>query len=135
MNPIIRSILAIVLGLVVGSAINMGIIMISTSVIPPPEGVDITTMEGLVENMHLMQPINFLMPFLAHAFGTLAGATVAALIATNQKIKFAMAIAVLFLIGGTINVFMLPSPLWFNVVDLLGAYVPMGWLGWRLASK
>ncbi|MEZ4979370.1 MAG: hypothetical protein R2772_08730 [Chitinophagales bacterium] len=37
MNPILRNILAVVAGIVVGSAINMGIIMISGSLIPPPE--------------------------------------------------------------------------------------------------
>jgi hypothetical protein len=28
---------------------------------------------------------------------------------------------------------MLPAPMWFNVVDLVGAYLPMAWLGGRLA--
>ena len=31
-----------------------------------------------------------------------------------------MAIGILFLAGGISNVFMLPSPMWFNCVDLIG---------------
>ena len=45
--------------------------MMSSSLIPPPEGADVTTLEGLKTSMHLFQPKHFLMPFLAHALGTL----------------------------------------------------------------
>lgn len=134
MNPIIRNVLAIIAGLVVGSVVNMGIIMISGSVIPPPEGADVTTMEGLKASMHLFEPKHFIFPFLAHAFGTLAGAIVAALIAATHKMKFALGIGFFFIIGGIINVISLPSPLWFTILDLAGAYIPMGWIGGKIAS-
>ncbi|MDP3441368.1 MAG: hypothetical protein Q8T08_00770 [Ignavibacteria bacterium] len=129
MNPIFRNILAVIAGAVVGSVVNMGIITISGSIIPPPAGADLTTMEGLKASMHLFQPINFLMPFLAHALGTFAGAILAAMIAVSHKMKLGLAIGVLFLIGGTINVFLLPSPLWFTILDLGIAYIPMAYLG------
>lgn len=135
MNPIIRNILAVVAGIIIGGAVNMGIILISSSIIPPPEGADITTMEGLKASMHLMQPKHFIMPFLAHALGTLVGAYIAATIAVNHKLKFALAIGGWFLLGGIVNIFMLPSPIWFTVVDLAGAYIPMAYLGGRLATR
>jgi len=135
MNSTVRNILAIVTGLVLGSVVNMGIIMISGSIIPPPEGADVTTMEGLKESMHLFQPKNFIFPFLAHALGTLVGAIIAATIAVKHKMKFALAIGVFFLIGGIINVIMLPSPTWFAIVDLVGAYILMAWIGGELVVK
>ena len=135
MNPIIRNILAVVAGIVVGSVVNMGLVTIGPAVIPPPEGTDVTSMEGLKASMHLFGPQHFIFPFLAHALGTLAGAWLAALIATSHKLKYALAIGVFFLIGGIVNVFMLPSPLWFAVLDLVVAYIPMGWLGGRMAKK
>ena len=135
MNPIIRNILAVVAGIIIGGAVNMGIILISSSIIPPPEGADITTMEGLKASMHLMQPKHFIMPFLAHALGTLVGASIAATIVVNHKMKFALAIGGWFLLGGIVNIFMLPSPIWFTVVDLAGAYIPMSYLGGKLATK
>lgn len=134
MNPVLRNVLAVIAGIVVGSLVNMGIIMISGSFIPPPTEADITTMEGLKSSMHLFQPKHFIMPFLAHALGTLVGALVAAAIAASHKMKFAMAIGVLFLVGGIMNVMMLPSPLWFIVVDLVFAYIPMAYLGGKIAS-
>ena len=135
MNATIKNILAVIAGLILGSAVNMGLIMISGSVIAPPEGADVTTMEGLKESIHLFQPKHFLFPFLAHALGTLVGAFVAGLIAANNKMTFALVIGVFFLIGGIINTFMLPAPIWFNILDLLGAYIPMAWFGGKLAMR
>jgi hypothetical protein len=134
MNKTVKNILAVIVGLVAGSAVNMGIIMISGSVIPPPEGVDNTTAEGLKAGMHLFQPKHFLFPFLAHALGTFAGAFLVALIAVNRKMLFAMAIGVFFLAGGIFMVITLPSPVWFAIVDLVGAYLPMAYLAGKLTT-
>lgn len=135
MNPIIKNILAVLTGIGVGSAVNMGIITISGSVIPPPDGVDNTTLEGLKAAMHLFEPKHFLMPFLAHALGTLAGAFLAALIAANHNMKLALGIGIFFMLGGIANVIMLPSPLWFTVLDLGAAYIPMAYIAGKLANK
>lgn len=135
MNSTVKNILAVILGLVIGSIVNGAIIQISGSIIPPPEGADLKTMEGLKASMHLFTPINFLMPWLAHALGTFVGALVAALVAANNKMKFAFAIGCIFLIGGISAVMMLPAPLWFNVTDLALAYIPMGWLAGQLAAR
>lgn len=134
MKPIVKNILAVIVGLVAGSLVNMGIIMLSGSVIPPPEGADNTTMEGLKASMHLFQPKHFIFPFLAHALGTFVGALVTALIVANRKILFSLIIGAFFMIGGIINVLMLPSPLWFTVVDLAGAYLPMAYFAAKLVS-
>lgn len=122
-------------GIPFGSIVNMGFIMISGSVIPPPEGADVTTAEGLNASMHLFQPRHFIFPFLAHAIGTFAGAFVAALIAATHKMRFALGVGLFFLAGGVTSVFMLPSPTWFTVLDLVGAYLPMAYLGGKLAIK
>lgn len=132
---VFRYVLAVLAGYVLGSAVNMALIMISGSVIPPPDGADLTTTEGLKAAMHLFGPQHFIFPFLAHALGTFAGAWIAAMIAPSKKMVFAFVIAGLFLIGGVASVIMLPSPMWFIVVDLVGAYIPMGYLAWVLLGK
>jgi hypothetical protein len=129
-----RVAIGVILGIVVGSFVNMSIINISPSIIPPPIGVDITTEAGLKAAMHLFKPINFLMPFLAHALGTLVAAFITSLIVSDKKLFYSFIPGVLFLIGGITMVFMLPSPLWFSLVDLLLAYVPMVYLGNQLAN-
>ena len=135
MNPILKNILAVVAGGLLGSAVNMGIIMISGSIIPPPDGADVTTTEGLKASMHLFQPRHFIFPFLAHAIGTFTGAIVAALLAATYKMTFALGIGILFLIGGIASVFMLPSPAWFTMLDLGVAYIPMAYLAGKLVVK
>ena len=135
MNSKIRNVLAIIVGLIAGSAVNMGLVMAGAQIIPPPAGVDVTDVESIKSHLHLFEFRHFVVPFLAHAVGTLVGAYVAAIIAASYKLMLGLVIGVLFLIFGIINVFMLPSPAWFVVVDLLGAYIPMAWIGTRLTGK
>jgi hypothetical protein len=135
MNPIFRNVLAVITGVVIGSVVNMGLITISGKVIPPPPGVDVTNFESLKSSMHLFEPKHFVFPFLAHALGTLVGACIASMIAASHKIKFALGIGAFFLLGGIINVFMLPSPTWFAVLDLVCAYIPMAWFGHKLTER
>jgi hypothetical protein len=135
MKNFIINVFAVIVGLFVGATVNGALINISGSIIPPPEGFDLTTEEGLKGAMKIMEPKHFLMPFLAHAFGTLIGAFLTALIAVTNKIRLALLIGLAFFIGGTLMVIMLPSPLWFTVVDLGFAYIPMAYIGARLALR
>jgi ABC-type Mn2+/Zn2+ transport system permease subunit len=75
MNPILRNILAVLAGFVVGSMVNMGIIMISGYIITPPAGADVTT-TGRLEEFHafVRNRSTFVFPVLAHALGTFVGA-------------------------------------------------------------
>jgi hypothetical protein len=125
----------VLVGIVSGSILNGAIINISSSIIPPPAGVDITTEEGLKATIHLFEPINFLMPFLAHALGTFLGALICVIIAVTHHIELALGVGFIFLLGGIMMVVMLPSPLWFNALDLLGAYIPMAYLAAKILKK
>lgn len=134
MHRTVRLILAVVVGFVAGSLVNMGLILVSGSVIPPPAGADVTTTEGLKASMHLFEPRHFLFPFLAHSVGTLVGAFVATLLTPGRTVGPALVVGLAFLCGGIASCFLLPSPLWFSVLDLL-AYLPAAWLGHRLATR
>lgn len=126
--------LAVLTGIVIGSLVNMGIIKVGPFVIPFPDGADVSTIEGVRESMKLFTPVNFIIPFLAHALGTLAGSFVTAKLAASHRMKSAIGIGVFFLIGGIAAISMLGGPLWFNAADLLMAYIPMGYLGAILAG-
>jgi hypothetical protein len=135
MNPIIRNILALIGGIIIGSIVNMGIITLGGKIILPPSGVEVMNMESLKSSIHLFEAKHFIFPFLAHALGTLAGAYIASKIVVKHKMKIALGVSAFFLIGGIVNIFMLPSPIWFAVLDLVGAYIPMGWLAGKLTQK
>ena len=132
---IIKNSLAIIIGIVLGSIVNMAIITVSGSIIPPPNGADVTTMEGLKLSLPLFEPKHFILPFLAHTLGTFSGALIAAIIAATHKIKFALAIGIFFLIGGIVNIYLLPSPIWFSILDLAGAYIPMAFIAGKFVVK
>lgn len=135
MNRALRMLLAVIAGFVIGSVVNMALIMLSGRVIPPPAGADVTTMEGLRASLHLFEPKHFVFPFLAHSLGTLIGAMVAALLAPGKSSVAAYVVGGLFLLGGIANAFMLPAPAWFNAADLVLAYLPAAWAGQLLARR
>lgn len=128
MKSVFKNILAVILGIVVGSVVNGALITLSPHVFALPEGVDPMDGESIAANIHRFGPANFIMPFLAHALGTLIGAFIAVKLAATHKVAFAYSIGGLFLVGGILNTFMIPAPVWFIAVDLVFAYIPMAWL-------
>ena len=82
---IVKRIVIVVISIFVGGYINMFLITISSKIIPPPIGANLTTEEGLKAAMPLMEPKHFIMPFLAHALGTFIAAL---LITIGMQIVF-----------------------------------------------
>lgn len=135
MPTLLRNVLALIAGLAIGGGVNMALITLSPSLIAPPAGVDVSSAESLSKTMHLFEPRHFVMPFLAHALGTLAGALAGYLIAASYKVQIAYVIGAVFLCGGVAASFMIPAPAWFIALDLLAAYLPMAWLGTLAGSR
>jgi hypothetical protein len=135
MNPILRNFLITICGAVVGAIVNTLIVILGGSIVPPPPGLDLTTMGGLAAGMPLMSPMHFLFPFLAHAAGTFAAAALISRFAASHHLQLAMIVSALFFVGGLQMVLSLPSPMWFNATDLILAYFPMGWLGNKIAGN
>ncbi len=134
MKPVIKNILAVVVGWIGGSLVNLGLIKLGHRIFPI-EGIDPNDMDALAAAMPDLTPKYFIFPFFAHALGTFVGAFLAGSIAANHKMKFSLAIGGLFLVGGIMVNYMLPGPTWFKVADILLAYIPMAWIGGKLASK
>lgn len=135
MITLLRNILAVVAGMVIGSVVNMAIVTFGPSLVPPPAGVDMSTPEGLAQAIALFEPRHFVTPFLAHALGTLVGALVAYLVAGSRRATFAWIIGALFLVGGIAACFMIPAPAWFMAADILLAYLPMAWLAIKAGER
>ena len=136
---ILRNSLAIIVGFITGSIVNMALVTVGPQLIPLPPGVDMTDPAKLSATIHLLEPRHFLFPFLAHALGTLVGALLAYLLAGSHQALFARIIGALFLAGGIVASRLIPAPIWFIILDLAVAYLPMAWagiwLGRRLRSE
>ncbi len=120
--------MAVVAGLVTGSLVNMALVIIGPVVVPPPPGVDMTDMASLEASMQLLGPQHFVFPLLAHALGTLVGATVCFILAGRNPRLLSVGVGVFFFLGGISVSRMIPAPTWFVVVDLVFAYLPMAGL-------
>ena len=51
MPKLLRQIFAVVIGIVVGSCVNMALVTLSPAVIPPPAGVDVSNAESLKQRL------------------------------------------------------------------------------------
>lgn len=75
-------------------------------------------------------------PLIAHAAGTLVGTGAAARLAAARPLVPAMAVGLAFFMGGIAAVRMMPStPAYVAALDLGVAYLPMAWLGARIAAR
>lgn len=135
MNPTLRNVLVVIAGLFLGSLINMSIILNGVDIIPLPKGIDPNNMESMKTGMHLFRPKHFITPFIAHAIGTLVGAFIAARLGATNHFMLAMIVGSIFLIGGISMTFTLPAPLWFSLTDVVFAYIPAAYLGWKLSGR
>ena len=132
---IVRNILAVVIGFVIGGIVNWGILTVGHIVLPPPAGFDGSSMEGVASTIHLLRPLDFIVPFLAHAVGPFVGVLSAMFIAASGRKTIAIILGALFLAGGIAANVMIPAPTWYRIVDIALAYIPMAWLGWKLGGK
>lgn len=135
MRAVLRLIAACLAGVVAGSLVNGGILKLVAWLLPAPTGVDMHSMAGLQAALPALPAGQFLGPWLAHAGGPLAGAWLASRLLPPRQWAGALVVGLLFLAGGTMMAWQLPAPRWFELADLLLAYLPMAALGYWLARQ
>ena len=132
---IFRNILAVIIVFIVGGIVNMGILAAGHAILPPPAGFDGNSMQGVASTIHLLRSVDFIPVFLAHALGPFAGVLTAMYVAATSHKTIAIILGALFLLGGIVANVMIPAPIWYRAVDLVFAYVPMAFLGWKVCRK
>jgi len=128
MMLILRLIFAVAVGVIGGSIINMGLVILGGAVIPLPPGVNVASAQSLRAAADLLGPQHFLFPLVAHAGGTLAGCLIACWTFPRLRNIAALLTGCVFLLLGIVNAFLIPAPLWFLALDLPLAYLPMALL-------
>jgi len=135
MNPTLRNVLAVIGAIVIGSIVNYGIVALGPNIIPAPDGVDPKDINSIKANAHLYSFKHFIVPLVAHALGTLAGAFAVSKLAVSRQKTLAFVIGIFFMLGGITVAILVPELLKYSIIDLIVAYIPMAWLGWSLAGK
>ena len=127
MKIFLRVLLSLISGIVVGSAVNMALIILGSYLVKVPETFNSMNAEDWTVTL-------FIFPFLAHSLGTLAGSFTAAKVSKNYHISISLMVGVWFLFGGIYMAAIIPAPLWFEVLDIVICYIPMAYIGWALSK-
>jgi hypothetical protein len=131
MAPIVRNVIGVVVGAIVCVLLNGFLLGVTMGAIGTPAGFDASDPASFV----LLEAKHYLSPFVAHAVPSLIGGLIAALIAASRKITCALLVGGLHLLGGIAAAFIIPAPAWFIALDLIVAYLPMAWIGGKIAAR
>ena len=124
MNPVIRSILAVIVGVLVAFVLIACVEIIGMRVYPPPDGMNAASLESIRAAMARIPLGALLFVLLAYTVGSVAGGWVAARFAPSAKMAHAMTVAALLFGAGLMNLMTIPHPPWFWVTSSL-----IYWLG------
>ena len=131
----IRKIIAVVIGIVAGSAFNMMMVTASHAMYPLPEGIDpndFDAFKAYVET-HGMATGALVIVLVAHAGGSLVSGFVCGLIAMRSWYVAAIGMGIFWTCGGIAMLMMLPAPIWFSIADVV-LYIPAALVGVRLGG-
>lgn len=135
MNPAVRNTVAFLGGVVALAVAKYGATTLGNAVIPPPVGVDLSSIEGFTAAIPLYESRQWIPAFFEHAVGSMAGGAAAAFLAVSHRMKLALSIGALHMVGGIAAALMLPFPTWVVGIDLVAMYLPMAWLGGKIGSR
>ncbi|WP_251358348.1 hypothetical protein [Kangiella sp. TOML190] len=129
-----KQILAVVVALVVAGLVIMGIESINMARFPWPENLSVEDKKAFAAYVKGL-PISALVTVLiAHITGAFVAGFLSSKIAAANKLTLALICGAILLLGAIVNIFMIPHPGWFMVVNLL-TIVPAAILGGKLAIK
>ncbi|WP_449397689.1 hypothetical protein [Chryseobacterium wanjuense] len=115
----LRRILAVIAGIIVGSIGIWLIERVGHSLYPFPEGLKPTDIEGFktyVENLPFMGKF---IVILGYALGALLSGFVATKVANNNKPTAAIICGIIFMFFTIYNMVVLPTPIWFWVLGIV----------------
>jgi hypothetical protein len=136
MTPLIRSILAVVAGLVAANLIMLAVTSVN-SVLHPEivKAVESNDPEALQTAIAAPGSIGALLIVLAAwVLGSLAGGFVGARISQRAAVVHGLIVGGLFMAGGIANNLAYPPPLWFWVATGF-AFLPAAYAGARLSVR
>ena len=130
MVRILIAIVAVIVGLFIGGTVNLGTGMLNVLIFPMPDGVSWNDSEAINEWIKGLPQSAFILVLVAHVSQAFVGGFVAALIAKRNMMCVAIAVGVLSLAAGIMNLLMIPAPSWLWVEIPL--YLVAAWVAGKL---
>ncbi|MEK6246714.1 MAG: hypothetical protein N2C12_00960 [Planctomycetales bacterium] len=131
----VRKILAVLLGILIGGVFNMAMVTVSNTIYPLPAGIDPNDFEAFTAYVEAngLPSGALLIVLVAHAGGSFVSGFACGLIARRTWYVAAAFLGVVWMCGGIAMLVMLPSPIWFALADIV-LYVPVALLGVKLGG-
>jgi len=127
----LRNIGAVVVGLVVGSTVNMALILLNAKVLfPMPVGMDMYDPVQLNAYVATLPAAAFLVVIAAHQGQAFVGGWIAARLAASKPMRLALIVGALTLLGGLENLRTIDGPWWMAVEIPL--YLLVAWAAGKL---
>ena len=130
MNPKLRTILAVVVGILVGAIVIFAVELFSPH--QPPADLDINDKAKFAEWVKTLPFSAFFILLLAYFLGSVVGGWVTNLVA-GGRYRPALVTGLGLFVAGVMNLIAVPHPLWFAIVSSL-TYFAGAWIGGRLAT-
>ena len=125
----IRNILSVIVAFFIGGLCVFAVEKIGHMSYPVPNSTDFE----VLKSYYLTAPAGaFLFVLLAQSAGSIVGGLVTGIISTATKTT-ALVYGVLALIMAAINVFMIPSPIWFSIIALV-LPIPLSLFGSKIGQ-
>lgn len=134
MNHTLRNALALMAGLIAAFVFNSVTLQLLGS-LTGMEAQSEMTPEEIANHLKNLKPWQFAVPFAAHVLGSFAGGFIAASLSKTQPKVLAVTVALIHLAGGVAMVMAFPHPIWFVILDLTLAYVPIAWLAYKVVRR
>jgi hypothetical protein len=134
MRPVLRSVLAVVLGFVAASAVMMAVETFNGRHLYPELGraAEGMTDREAIKSLLASAPVGaFLVVLFGWTLGSLVGGFVAAWIAGRAVTGHALVLGALLTLAGVANNLMVPPPAWFWMASLV-VLIPAAYAGSRL---
>jgi hypothetical protein len=116
---IMKNVLATITGFIVASLVVYLIEQLGWNFFPLPDSIDPMDAESLKQNIDLIPKGSMIFVIIAHAIGAFSGMTLAGFISKKSLIP-SYIVGGLMILATIVNLVMIPSPIWFIVLDLLG---------------
>jgi hypothetical protein len=130
----VRSMIAVVLGVVVALVVIVALEGVGTLIYPPPADTDWNNPESFRKVVAEAPVGALLFVLLGYAVACLVGGFLAAWVGRRAQSVHALIIGGILMAMGIIDLIRLRPPTWFVVASLL-AYLPPAYLGSRLAPR
>lgn len=131
---ILRSILGIFLGLIIGGIVILGIQMVNVLIHPIPAGMDPANPEDIKRVMANFPITAFIGLLLSYFFGVFFAAFAAGRIAGRSEVLHGFIISLIFAFAGIRNFSAVPAPIWV-VVGSFVIFFAAGFLGSSFAGS